>query len=182
MGSDKSLLSYYNKPQCYHVYEMLQHVCSKVFISCNAKQFHQYSSAYNIMPDTPPYENIGPMAGLLTAFSYYPQVDLLIAGCDYPFITEQGLQQLLGAKNEDTAAAAMYNENGNVYEPLLAWYANRSSAMLQKLFDHGKYSLQSFLRENNAIKLLPAQQKMIISVDTPEAFELVKRQLINDKK
>ena len=33
MGTDKSLLLYYDKPQCYHLYDMLQPFCEKVFIS-----------------------------------------------------------------------------------------------------------------------------------------------------
>ena len=38
MGTDKSRIVYQQKEQQYHVYQMLQTFCEKVFISCNAEQ------------------------------------------------------------------------------------------------------------------------------------------------
>jgi len=50
------------------------------------------------------------MAGLLTAFSYYPQADILVVGCNYPCINEEELQHLLAPVHEGVPATAMYNE------------------------------------------------------------------------
>jgi hypothetical protein len=58
MGSDKSMLIYYEKPQRYHVYQMLQPFCEKVFISCNEKQATAIEDGYNILADDPSFKNI----------------------------------------------------------------------------------------------------------------------------
>src|SRR4051812_45814849 len=62
MGTDKSMLIYNTKPQRYHVYEMLQPFCEKVFISCKKEQSATVADGYDILTDDPVYNNIGPMA------------------------------------------------------------------------------------------------------------------------
>jgi molybdopterin-guanine dinucleotide biosynthesis protein A len=177
MGRDKSMIAYYTRPQCYHVYDMLRPLCSKVFINCNAMQVQQYAPGYNVMPDKPEYENIGPMAALLTAFSHYARVNFLAVGCDYPFIKPADLQGLMTIKMEENIATALYNESENLYEPLLAWYSAKAAEGLRAAFNIKKYSLQRFLWNNHAAKVFPAQQTSIISVDTEEAFTAIKKQL-----
>lgn len=131
------------------------------------------------MPDLKECGDTGPVAALLTAFSYYPQANFLAVGCDYPFITGDALQHLINmGEGGNAMAAAFYNENANVYEPLLAWYSNKAGDTIRNLFLSGKYSLQHFLKEVDAVKVRPLQQKMILSVDTPEAFALIKKAII----
>src|SRR5690242_8452653 len=92
MGKDKSLISYYNKPQRYHVYDMLQPFCEKVIISCNEKQSGGIEKEYDILADHDSYSGIGPMAALLTAFTNFPEKNILLVGCDYPFLTAASLR------------------------------------------------------------------------------------------
>ena len=176
MGSDKSMIVYHHKPQAYYMYDMLLPLCRKVFLSCNMRQTHQYADRYNLLPDLPVYENIGPAAALLTAFNHYPDVNFLAAGCDFPFITNEELKNLLATGERKNTATALYNTIENIYEPLLAWYPAECLRGLGNLVEMEQYSIQQFLRATNAIKINPAHQKLIISVDTPEAFTAVKRQ------
>ena len=100
MGADKSMLVYYDKPQRYHVYETLKSACERVFISCNKSQLTEISSDYETLADLPRYENIGPIAALLTAFDQYPDKDFLAIGCDYPFITVKDIKDFLRSAKE----------------------------------------------------------------------------------
>ena len=177
MGSDKSMIIYHNKPQCYYIYEMLGHLCKKVFLCCNALQTQQFSDRYNLLPDLPVYENIGPAAALLTAFNYYPDVNFLAVGCDYPFINEADLQNLLLTGQKKNAVSTLYNNIENLYEPLLAWYPSEMLREIAGLPDAGQYSLQHFLKSKQAVRVTPGHQKSLISVDTPDAFMAVKRQV-----
>ena len=168
MGTDKSMLIYHEKPQRYHVYEMLRTFCEKVFISCNEEQA-TIEDGYNILTDHPAYKNIGPMAALLTAFTQFKK-DILLIGCDYPFLTTTDLEHFLPYCKEENFAVSFYNEQEDLYEPLLAWYRYNSFDKLTKMHAAKQYSLQHFLRNNLAIKFYPLNKNSIQSVDNNEAF------------
>jgi molybdenum cofactor guanylyltransferase len=170
MGSDKSMLVYYEKPQCYHVYEMLQAFCEKVFISCREEQANSIEDGYNILTDHLFYKNIGPMAALLTAFIQFPKKDILLIGCDYPYFTASDLLNFSSYCKEENFAVSFYNEQEDLYEPLLAWYHHTSFDMLRKMYESKQYSLQHFLRNNQAAKFYPQNENSMISIDTHEAY------------
>ncbi|MEO6685408.1 MAG: NTP transferase domain-containing protein [Dyadobacter sp.] len=178
MGTDKSLIDYHGKPQRYYVYEMLEWVCDKVFISCNSIQKESIAEPYKMLPDLPQYENIGPMAGLLTAFNYYPNRDFLVVGCDYPYITTKDLKEFAKSVNEEKIASAFYNQEHDLYEPLLAWYSQKSKNEILRMYDKSEFSLQHFLNENQAGKYHPARSKNLVSVDTPEDCQIAKETII----
>lgn len=178
MGTDKSLIDYHGKAQRYYVYEMLEWICDKVFISCNSTQKESITDPYKMLADLPQYENIGPMAGLLTAFNYYPDRDFLIVGCDYPFITTKDLKEFVKSVNHEKIASAFYNQDQALYEPLLAWYSHKSKNEIQRMYGNEEFSLQRFLRENEAGKYEPVRPKNLVSVDTPEDCKIAKETII----
>ena len=167
MGTDKSMLAYYGKPQSYYLYEMLRPFCEKVFISCNEKQVAAIDAGYQILTDLPCYKGIGPMAGLLTAFSHYPKNDFIIIGCDYPFLTGTELAGFISMCKKEKVAA-FFNRKENLYEPLLAFYPSDTGDMLKEMHASQQYSLQYFLRMNDAAKYHPVDERSMISVDTSE--------------
>ncbi len=169
MGTDKSMLTYHNKPQRYHLYEMLQPFCEKVFISCNAKQVNDMEQGYNFLPDLHAYTNIGPMAALLTTFEQYPINDLLVIGCDYPFLTGNDLYSFLSCCNGETSAA-FYNESEDIYEPLIAYYHYNAVKRLEEMYLKSQYSLQQFLKNEHATKFYPGNKKSIIGINTMADF------------
>jgi len=177
MGTDKSLINYHGKPQRYYVYEMLEWVCDKVFISCNRAQATSIIAPYQMLADQPELENVGPMAALLTAFSTYPDKDFLVVGCDYPLVTTKDLKEFEKGLDREQMVSAFYNEENNMYEPLLAYYSERSGNEIQRMYRDNQYSLQHFLKENNAKKYNPVRPKNVISVDTPEDFEMAKEKI-----
>jgi molybdenum cofactor guanylyltransferase len=168
MGTDKSMLQYYDKPQRYHVYNMLLPLCDKVFISCNAEQVKNIDAGYNFIEDDETFGNIGPMAALLTAFTQYPAKNILLIGCDYPFLSANELQ-LFSNQCKD-APAAFYNKEAEVYEPMLAWYPCSCFDKLKTMFDGKQFSLQHFLKYDSAIKYLPLNINSIKSIDTVATF------------
>lgn len=178
MGTDKSLIDYHGKPQRYYVYEMLEWICDKVFISCNTTQKESITEPYKALSDLPQYENIGPMAGLLTAFNYYPDRDFLVVGCDYPYITTKDLKEFTRSVNQEKIASAFYNHEHGMYEPLLALYSQKSKNEILRMYDKSEFSLQHFLTENEAGKYQPARPKNLMSVDTPEDYQIAKETII----
>lgn len=171
MGTDKSLLNYHGKPQRYFLYEMLQPLCERVFISCNREQVADIPASFEALIDEPEYEGIGPMAALLTAFKNYPDNNFLMVGCDYPFINTTALKVLSKAKLQSIFAAAYYNKEAGLYEPLLSLYQHNIKNKLEHNFKLKNYSLQQVLKEVNAEKVLPESHIFIKSIDTEEEYK-----------
>lgn len=168
MDTDKSMLQYYDKPQRYHVFDMLQPLCQKVFISCNTEQAKNIEAGYDFIKDDESFGNIGPMAALLTAFTKHPEKNMLLIGCDYPFLKADGLQ--IFATHCKDAPAAFYNKEQKVYEPMLAWYPYSCFDKLKAMFDGQQFSLRHFLEADNAIIYLPLDMNSFKSIDNKEAF------------
>lgn len=178
MGTDKSMLQYFDKPQRYHVYDMLLPFCEKVFISCNSKQANSIDAGYNFIADAPAYNNIGPMAALLSAFTLHPQKNLLLIGCDYPFLKTSELEIFSLLCND--IPVSFYNSEAVIYESMLAWYPYTGFDELKRMFEAKQFSLQQLLRNFDAIKYKPTDIYSIKSVDSAEAFNEAYK-LINAK-
>ena len=178
MGTAKCFLEYHGIPQWEYIVQLLQPFCNRVIISCNFSQVKLFPDSVDCIVDADNYVNIGPMAGLLSAFEKYPSVDFLTIGCDYPFITKKNILQLIRGNNDELLAVSMFNDAENIVEPLLALYRKHSFELLKSNFQNGNYSLRFFLEENHAGKVIPLSLNDIISVDTVEAFEKVKKEIV----
>lgn len=170
MGTDKSLLEYYNLPQRYYVYNMLQSLCDQVFLSCNPNQALEIDSFYNSLIDKSDYANIGPMAALLSAYQKYPNASFLVVGCDYPFIDTNALKKLIENRSSVTESVCYFNPETNTEEPLLTIYENACLPKMLKNFEEGNYSLRHFLKSINTKKIIPESLESLISVDTMEQY------------
>ncbi len=168
MGTEKHMLQYYQKPQCFHLIDMILPICTEAFISCNVNQSKLIDANYPIIIDDNQFIDIGPMAALLTAFAKYPDKNILMIGCDYPFITASDLAKF--NKQYNLTPQAYYNTIEDLYEPLLAWYPFTAFEELNKRFHANQYSLQHFLKESNTKKIFPKSKISIKSVDTPQEF------------
>lgn len=174
MGTDKCLLLYRDKPQCYHLHDLLQGFCDSVFLSCSLRQAGIIEKKYPVMPDLPGYGGHGPVAGLLTAFHHFPGRDFLIVGCDYPLLSEKELSDFIQKSKRAGLATAFYNQDAGLYEPMLAWYSHRAAATLRDRFEQGLYSLQQFLQQVDAEKYEPKHPSVMVSIDTPASSKLTK--------
>lgn len=168
MGSDKSLLQYYHKPQRYHVYDMLHSFAEQVFISGNSSQANTKEPGYHCLTDLTMYNNTGPMAALLTGFAHFPEKHILMTGCDYPFLSVPELINFSACCTD--APVGFYNEDKALYEPLLAWYPASTAESIKEMHASGHHSLQQFLQKSHAAKYYPINKQCIQSVDTHEEF------------
>lgn len=168
MGTDKGLINYHGLPQRYHLYRMLSGFCEDVFLSVSSAQSANIAPGYLFIADLPRYAGSGPMAALLSAADEHPGKSFLLIGTDYPFLHEKEMESF--AKTcTGLKPAAFYNPANGFFEPLLAWYPASSIACIQQQWRNGAYSLQAFLREQDAIPYIPEDINCIRSVDDPSA-------------
>lgn len=177
MGKDKSQFIYHLKEQRYHVYEMLQPLVDKVFLSCNHLQATGIQVPYLHLTDHERYKNIGPMGALLSAYTSFPGKNFLVVGCDYPFLSQATLNIFVSLIVNKKKPAAFYNKTGDLYEPLLAFYPGVNADDITKIFSAGNYSLQYFLRQQQADRFSNFQPAEIKSVDTIEEMKAAQQQL-----
>ncbi|PSK88812.1 molybdenum cofactor guanylyltransferase [Taibaiella chishuiensis] len=173
MGTGKYLLDYHGRPQALYLYDMLQGLCSEVWLSVNAEQVARLPAGFPLLPDLPAYEQAGPMAALLTAADLLPGHNFLFVGCDYPFLRRSELERFLLYLSPGRPAA-FYNEAAGVYEPLLAYYPATCAQAAGLGFAQGRASLQALLRAEKADPYLPADLNCLSGADTPEQYEAAK--------
>lgn len=170
MGLDKSMVEWHSVAQRYFLYQMLEPLCDSVFISCNATQASDIEPPYNYIIDDEKYRNIGPMAALLTACNKFPNNSFLVIGCDYPFVKNEDILQLINSRNEKDAAVSFFNGSTGFYEPMIAIYENKFKGLLFENFRQRQYSLQSILKGSSVCKVNPTAMKVIEGINTPEAY------------
>jgi molybdenum cofactor guanylyltransferase len=129
MGTDKALLSYHGKPQLEVCNELLQDFCKKVFISCRREQWKNISSM-NELHDR--FEGLGPLGGILTAMTTYPEAAFLTISCDLPFLDKETLLRLVSERNPYKMAIAFFHKGTGLPEPLCSIYEPKSIARLME--------------------------------------------------
>jgi molybdenum cofactor guanylyltransferase len=182
MGTSKALLTYHRMPQFLHTAALLAEVCTEVYVSCRLEQIPELSAAaqpwpemgWQFLPDMPEWGEIGPMNGLLSAFSCH-QAPWLVLGCDYPLLHAQDLDALLTVR-QTTAVGTAFCPPGGVPEPLLAVYESSARTGIQTCFANGKYSLRYFLETERVNLAVPPDPRRLQSVDTrAQAAQIMKK-------
>ncbi len=164
------MLVYQQKPEVYRLYELLEQICENVFISCNTKQAAGIESSYHCLPDLDVYANSGPMAGLLSAFATTANKNILLIGCDYPFLDADCLKGFAAFIQHENKPAAFFNKKEQLFEPLLAFYPFNECKQLKERYHTDQLSLQHYLKAANARKYIPANEKCMTSVDTYSGY------------
>jgi molybdopterin-guanine dinucleotide biosynthesis protein A len=157
MGSDKALIDYHGLPQYAYVYDLLSNFCDAVFISSRENKY-----PLPTLLDDSKYENMGPIAGLLTAFDYQA-TDWLVLAIDYPEITAKDIEKLLVPHSK--LAAVYFNPETNFFEPFIACYRKEFKPYLQAEFELGNTSMQKLLHRADIHKVLPEKLESIKSVN-----------------
>ncbi len=171
MGRDKSLIDYQGKPQRYYLYELLQTVCEEVFISCNAGQSLNIIEGYKKIVDEEVYNDIGPMAALLSATKSHAQASFIVIGCDYPFLDSDAIDKLVEERDADKDASCFYNSENDMIEPLLCTYEPSIYAALNTAFGEQRYSLRKLLEQSRIKKIFLDKMEWIKSIDTQEEYD-----------
>ena len=106
--ADEATFHYHGEPQVRHQARTLSQLTDMVFISIRRVQTADVAfEGLRLLPDRE--ENVGPLEGLLSAFSHAPFAAWLVVAVDMPCVTERTLQQLVGARDASARATAFRN-------------------------------------------------------------------------
>lgn len=165
MGADKGLMQWHGKEQRYYMADLLQTLCTQVFISCRPEQEAGIDAPYQALPDA--YQGLGPVGGILTAFQRFPHTPLLVTACDLPLLDYSTLTYLLLNRNPATLATTFASPHDGLPEPLITIWEPASRAVLQAFAEKGISCPRKVLLNNSITVLQPLHPDALLNANTP---------------
>jgi molybdopterin-guanine dinucleotide biosynthesis protein A len=136
MGHDKALLERGSQSQLSYVAGLLDSHVDEVFISTREDQCREPERRrFKQIIDR--YDDMGPLAGMLSAMDAFPKVDWLIVACDLPNVSDTTLEHLLASVSAEHPFTAFASSYDGLPEPLCAVYRAGSDAILRQFADDG---------------------------------------------
>ena len=199
MGKDKALLVYHrttakqppcgvantsgpdcssnrdDNPQVEHVYDLLIPFCSKVFVSTRPDQGKE--PAYARLPqlhDLPQFNDIGPLGGILSAMTVYPDAAWLVLACDLPYIIPETIQALINGRDPWKFATAFISTTDQLPEPLCAIWEPQARIAALKLLGEGIKCPRKILIRSDIQLLLQKDPHWLDNVNDPQEYAQAK--------
>jgi molybdopterin-guanine dinucleotide biosynthesis protein A len=164
MGTDKAMLNYRNQPQAVYLTTILEDLNIETYISCRKGDSEKWKP-FKTIEDR--YIEIGPMAGILSAFERLPGSALLVLACDYPLLRTQDLTWLLESRSKSHDVTTINLRSHTPGEPLLAIWEPSSELGLRKAFDKGNFKLMDVLKMQNVHLLQPESPTYFTQANDP---------------
>lgn len=167
MGRDKALLLRDGKSQLAHMVSLLDAVVDRVFVSARSDQTADSErSRFDLIVDR--HDDMGPIAGILSALQEYPQADWLVVACDLPNIDHATLRFLLENVSENQPFTAFRSSHDGLPEPLCAVYKSGSDKLLREFIDDGMICPRKVLIRSETWLLDQPNPSSLDNVNTPD--------------
>ena len=175
MGTDKSQLDYYGKPQKEYAKELLEKETLETFYSVQPLDpARGDNKKENEIHDT--FINLGPFGGICSAFQKDPNTAWLVLATDLPFVNDELISLVLENRNPSKVATAIKGKNKDFPEPLITIYEPKAYAKLLQYLAQG-YSCPRKMLINSDLEIVEIDDSFIRNVNTPEEFENVKKEI-----
>ena len=167
MGSDKALLERDGRSQLAHAMALLGRHVERVFVSARADQRDEAErSRYGQIVDR--YEDLGPLAGILSAMDEYPEADWLVVACDLPNIDDGTIAHLLAMRSGDQPFTAYISSHDGLPEPLCAIWGAGSDPIVRRFADEGIKCPRKILIRSDTQLVEQADPRSLDNINTPE--------------
>ncbi len=167
MGHDKAALDRNGQSQLAFVVELLGQSVQQVFVSTRADQVDDVErKQFSQIVDR--YEDIGPMAGILSALEEHPDVDWLVAACDLPNITTDTIEHLLASRSGEQPFTAYTSSFDGLPEPLCAVYHAGCKSIVQQFVDDGIVCPRKMLIRSDTRLLQQIEPGSLDNINTPD--------------
>jgi molybdenum cofactor guanylyltransferase len=178
MGEDKGSLDVHGQPQAVWVWQQLDAICERTFVSVNAAQQTRdpYVRLPTIIDEVPPS---GPATGLISAWIQFPEASWLVVAADMPFLDRSTLVALLHGRDSREIATAFVHKGG-IVEPLCAIWEAAAQASLKTRIAAGDASLRRCLEAERIHRLTPESPQALVSINSPDDYESAVRVLTLD--
>jgi molybdopterin-guanine dinucleotide biosynthesis protein A len=170
MGSDKALLVRDGQSQLAHIAALLERLTDRVYVSTRSEQQDE-SERSRFVQIVDRYENIGPIAGILSALEEHPQADWLVVACDLPNIDEPTLRYLISNRSQKKPFTAFRSSHDDLPEPLCALYQSGSDSILRQFIDDGIVCPRKILIRSDTKLLKQPDPRSLDNINTPDDLQ-----------
>ena len=168
MGSDKSELNYFGKPQ--------KEVAKELLEEHNLETFYSVQKSDNDYEISDKFLNIGPFGGICSAFQKDPNSAWFVLATDVPFVNNEIIQLVLKHRNPSKVATAIKGKNKDFVEPLITIYEPKAYPILLQYLAQG-YSCPRKMLINSDVEILEIEDDFIRNINTPEEFRAAKEEI-----
>jgi len=167
MGHDKALLVREGETQLGRAVRVLESRLERVFVSVRQAQASDPERArFEQIPDE--YEDLGPVAGILSAMRRHPQVSWLVVACDLPNIDEATVAHLVANRSVEQPFTAYRSSHDGLPEPLCAIYEPESKVLIENFVADGLICPRKMLIRSDTHLLTQPDPAALDNVNTPE--------------
>lgn len=168
MGHDKGAIAWHGKPQRYHMADLLQQLCTDVFISCRAEQQDEIDKNYQVLPDS--FKAAGPLAGILSAITAQPDRAWLVTACDLPLLDSATLQYLIDNRDTSAIATTYKSPFDGLPEPLITIWEPKAYPVLLSFLEEGfSCPRKALIRNEDRVHIIdPRDPDALMNTNTPE--------------
>jgi len=167
MGHDKASLDREGQSQLHFVFSLLQEVTDQTFVSTRVDQADDPErQGFPKIVDR--HEDMGPLAGILSALETHSQVDWLVVACDLPNLDRQTLDFLIENRSSDKPFTAYRSSYDGLPEPLCAIYRSGSDVTIRAFVDDGIDCPRKMLTRSESELLDQPNPTALDNINTPD--------------
>lgn len=167
MGRDKALLDRGGQSQLEFAVELLDGCVDRVFVSTRNEQKDEAERRrFEQIVDR--YDDLGPVAGILSAMDEYPDADWLVVACDLPNIDARTVLYLIDHRATSKPFVAYASSHDGLPEPLCALYRQGSDRIVRQFVDDGIHCPRKVLIRSDTLLLDQPDPRALDNVNTPD--------------
>ncbi len=167
MGSDKALLRLDGETQLSRAVKLLREQVKRVFVSTRADQADDAERGkFEQVVDR--YDDMGPVAGILSAMDAHSEVSWLVLACDLPNIDDATIAYLLQQCSADHPVTAYESVHDGLPEPLCAIYRPASRAVIDDFVEQGIICPRKMLINSATHLLAQPNPGALHNINSPE--------------
>lgn len=167
MGQDKALLLRNGSTQLQRAFDLLERHVDRAFVSTRRDQAGDPErKRFSQIVDC--YEDIGPVAGILTAMEAHPDVAWLVLACDLPNIDDATVEYLLSHGSPSQPFTAFESSHDGLPEPLCALYRPSALSIVKGFVDAGTICPRKILIRSDTCLLQQPNPSALENINTPD--------------
>lgn len=170
MGADKALLTRDGESQLGRAVSLLARHLPKVFVSTRSDQADETErSRHTQIIDR--YEDMGPIAGILSAMDSDPDVSWLVLACDLPNVDDDTIEALIAAHTGEHLFTAYKSSHDGLPEPLCAIFSPAGRANVDAFIAEGIICPRKMLIRSDTRLLEQSNPSALDNMNTPADLE-----------
>lgn len=167
MGHDKALLVRDGESQLSRAVNLLDRHVDRVFVSTREDQSSdEERGRFERIVDR--YDDMGPLAGILSAMDFNADVNWLIMACDLPNVDATTITYLIDNFSSDHTATAYRSSSDSLPEPLCAIYRPECRPVIERFVDEGVHCPRKILINSATHLLTQPNPAALHNVNAPE--------------